>query len=204
MSTNQDPSLNPDVSPEQGPDSALLDGEGVVQRLRSILTDREVTAENQAAILEDNPKLRTLIETGQIDSASALKRVTGTATTELPIVKPSKRKRVNTRGGRAYNEGDDSEHDDAWNAPVTDVAPDEAAETLVESADDREASKARKAHREYVEDLKTGKPGEALAHLRNKGYIPNPATRGTTLIKIAPARVPFSQRRPSRKQFFKR
>ncbi len=78
-----------------------------VARLREILEDRDTEEAKQRALLDGDPRIRKLLETGQLDMASGLLiQGAGTGSTELPRVKGSKphRKPPSRRGGRSYPE----------------------------------------------------------------------------------------------------
>jgi hypothetical protein len=201
MGADQDPSRQ-HTSREQGSDPALLDESGLVERLHQILEDREATEEQKHALLDD-PRIKTMIETGQLTVAGALAREEATGTSEPPRVKPPKRKPVNRRGGRSYNEGSDSEHDPNWTEPAPELPAEEAERGHKAARALTEVQRHDKALREFVANKEELGIPQALAILRAQGYRPDPATRGTTLIKIEdePRRVPFKDRRPSRKRF---
>jgi hypothetical protein len=201
MGAEQD-SLNQPTNPEQGSNSALLDESSLVERLHRTLEDRGATEEQRRALL-DNPRVRTLYESGQLDIASSLYREEATGTTELPRVKPPKRKPVNRRGGRSRNEGSDSEHDPNWTEPASALPFEEAERGHKAARALAEEMRQERVLREFTDNKAKLGEMQALAILRAQGYRPDPNSKGTTLVKLEEEtpRVPFKDRRPSRKRY---
>lgn len=173
---------------EQGPDLVLPLGLTAAERAQQIADERQAaTAAKLSALMED-PRIVTLVETGQLTTGTALLRETATGTTEPPRIRPPKHKRVNTRGGRSYPEPSDSELDPHWNAP----AP---KRTLDEAVTDREQLRklAESLHLDneaarYHADIEHGGVYWALARLRAHGFRPDPSTQGKTVLRIDESR----------------
>src|SRR6476469_8746126 len=73
-----------------------------VARIDRVLEDHVDADRAKRDALFENPRIRTLIETGQLTTAGALAIESAAGTTELPRISKPRRKYPNTRGGRAY------------------------------------------------------------------------------------------------------
>lgn len=179
--------------PEQySPDIPLFSEDPAVRRAEEIATERQqIVAEKMAGLLE-NPRVATLLETGQVTVASALAAEQAAATTELPRVTfpERKRTRVNTRGGRSFNEGSDSEHDPYLHAPGPQLTPEQETSGRQKLKEIAEQMRLDNAAKSYQSDLAQeladpdGKPNHAVARLMAKGFRPDPNTGGKTVVRI--------------------
>lgn len=171
-------------------DQTLFSENDAVRRVEEIATERQRETAAKIGKLLENPRVATLVETGQITTASALAAEESTGTTELPRERPTARKHVNRRGGRSYPEPSDSELDPVWNAPGPELSPEEiinGREKLKEVAENMRLENAAKAYQaDLAEEIAkpNGKSSGPLARLRAKGFVPDPATKGQTVLRI--------------------
>lgn len=152
---------------------------GAVEHSQQIAEARQAATAAKLAELLDDPRIATLIETGQLTTGGALAQEQARGTQEPPVSQKATRNRVNRRGGRAYPEPSDSELDPNWNASVPPTTEDAAR-----NAKNVAEIKRSRAAEAYQRELQTLGVGDAVAHLRNKGYRPDPATHGKTVVPL--------------------
>jgi hypothetical protein len=144
MFGEHEPSTNPGQDSEQNPDSRY--GNSAADRIYQILEDRDIP--NRDAIMED-PRMRTMLETGQITVAGAMERETAVGSTELPRVKPPKHSRKSR--GKSYP--DEITGQDVSRQMANEAAESEGPSQLSEAGKKaREEAKAiaRRGHWESV------------------------------------------------------
>lgn len=175
------------MSEQSSPDLGLFPENDAVRRAQEIADERQGVSAAKMERLYEDPRVKTLLETGQVAVASVLFAEDRTGTTELPTVKPeSTHKRVNRRGGRSINEGSDSEHDEYWNAPAPELTPEETANSKEQVKLLAEQMRLENAAKAYRAEVEQGDVTHALALLRARGFRPDPSTGGRTVIRIRP------------------
>lgn len=171
-------------------DPGLFSENDAVRRAQEIADERQAATAAKMDKLLGDPRVRTLLETGQVAVASVLASEDATGTTELPRIATTPRSRPNRRGGRSYNEGSDSEHDEYWNAPAPELSSEETANSREQLRIVAEKMRLENAAKAYQADLAEelaradGKSSGPIARLRAKGFIPDPATGGKTVLRI--------------------
>jgi hypothetical protein len=185
------PSTQPSELPqEQGSDPVLPLGLTAAERAQQIADQRQAATAAKLATLMENPRIVTLVETGQLTTGTALAREQATGTTELPKIRAPKRKPVNRRGGRSYPEPSDSELDPNWNAPAdTTRTPEQAATDREQIHNLAESLRLKNEADKYHTDIEQGGVYWALARLRAHGFAPDPDTRGKTVRRIDSSQI---------------
>jgi len=178
------------MTEQHSEDIPLFSADPAVRRAEEIVAEHQQVVADKMDKLFENPRFKTMYDTGQITVASALKAEDATGTTELPPVKHErKHRRVNTRGGRSYNEGSESEHDPFWNGPAAELTAEEAVsgrQKLKELAEQMRLDNAASAYQaDLAQELADpkGKPIHAVARLKAKGFRPDPSTGGKTVVR---------------------
>lgn len=152
---------------------------GSVERVQQVAESRQAaTAAKLAELLED-PRVATLIETGQLTTGDALIKDRASGTQEPPAKKKPRQPPVNRRGGRSYAEPSDSELDPHWNTSMP--LDSEATSNKDQNIED---TRLQLAAQTYQRELETVGAATAIAHLRNKGFRPNPDTHGKTVVRL--------------------
>lgn len=187
MAANQDPAINQGVLFEQSIDQATLDPGHVVHKVHEIAQQRLASTASRLESLESDPRIQTLLETGQLTVASALISESMTGMQDPPRFRTGRKPRASRRGGRSYSEGTENELDPHWNAPAAERTVMEADNSRAKAREVIETLKSKHALDTYLQEIPDRGVSSALARLRTKGYLPDPRTGGRTIITIAEA-----------------